>query len=65
MESFTREEQRAIERAHRADSPLVCPRCATDLDSRPVARPPTVSYVRHRTLVTCPGCGCHAAIDDD
>ena len=63
VEPYLQDEKKAIEKALREGRAPRCPRCREGLDVRPVPRPPAVSYVRHRSLVTCPRCGCHAALD--
>lgn len=61
--AFTSAEVVGLEAAQGAGRPLLCPRCATPLDARPVHPPETVSYVRSRLVVVCPGCRGHGALD--
>ncbi len=55
-ESYSPDEVRALAAALDGGHPLLCPRCSTALDRRPVPPRPDVSYVRDRIWLVCPGC---------
>ena len=63
MRPFSAEEKEGIESAFRAGVPLRCPTCDVALDERPIAIPTAVSYVRRRTMVSCPACKGHVVLD--
>ena len=60
-ETYTGAEVRALSAA--AEDHLVCPRCGSPLDRRPIPPRPDVSYVRTRLWVVCPGCHRSAVVD--
>jgi uncharacterized protein with PIN domain len=61
--SYDAAARRALEKALRTGSPLVCPACGAALASHPVEPPAAVAYVRHRTLVICPRCHRSGSLD--
>ncbi|MDX1495173.1 MAG: hypothetical protein R3253_13985 [Longimicrobiales bacterium] len=63
VDPFTEGERRALGAALRAGEALLCPRCATRLDQRPVPPRTDVSYVRDRAWVSCPSCHRSAVLD--
>jgi len=62
--TYTAEERLRLAEAWRGGAAVSCPRCGTGLQPRPVPRPETVSYVRTRSWLTCPGCGRGLVADD-
>ncbi len=63
MASFTEEERRILARAVANDNPLACPACGGEVTRQEVARPPEVSYVRHRVWLLCTACKRSGAVD--
>ena len=61
--TFSAEEKRRIEDAHRSGEPLLCPTCHVRLDERSVPPSKLVSYVRRRLVVVCPSCRAHLVLD--
>ena len=63
MPSFDADQRKTLARAVAEDEPLVCPACGGDVTRQEVARPPEVSYVRHRVWLLCTGCRRSGAVD--
>lgn len=63
MASFTAAERRRIAAALVESSAPSCPACGERLDVRPVEPPKSVSYVRRRLWLLCPGCRKTGAVD--
>lgn len=63
MASFTERERRVLARAVADEDPLTCPACGGDVTRQEVARPPEVSYVRHRVWLLCTACRRSGAVD--
>jgi hypothetical protein len=61
--SYSTDEVRALAAALDRGRPLLCPRCATPLDRRPIAPRPDVPYVRDRIWLVCPGCRATGVLD--
>lgn len=61
--AFSSAEISRLEAAQHAHERLLCPRCTTPLDARPVLPGEAVSYVRRRIVVACPRCRGHGALD--
>lgn len=62
-ESYSAEEARALAAALDGGRPLLCPRCATPLDRRPVPTRRDVPYVRDRIWLVCPRCHSTGVLD--
>jgi uncharacterized protein YbaR (Trm112 family) len=62
-DSYTPEQQRALERAQGRGEALACPACGSALDRRAVPPRPDVSYVRDRLWLACPSCHRSVVID--
>lgn len=63
VDPFTEGERRALGASLRSGEALLCPRCGTRLDRRPVPPRDDVSYVRDREWVSCPTCHRSAVLD--
>ncbi|HUG39180.1 MAG TPA: hypothetical protein VMM12_01780 [Longimicrobiales bacterium] len=63
MGSFTADERRRIEAALAAGREPLCPACGGVLDRRRVRPAASVSYVRRREWLLCPGCRRSGAVD--
>jgi hypothetical protein len=63
MPSFSAEERRVLARAVADGGALECPACGGEVTRQEVARPPEVSYVRHRTWLLCTACKRTGAVD--
>jgi hypothetical protein len=62
-ETYTPAEVRALAAALDGGRPLLCPRCSTALDRRPVPPRRDVPYVRDRIWLVCPGCRATGVVD--
>lgn len=61
--AYSAQERRDLEAALRRGEPLLCPVCRVELTRQDVARPPELSYVRHRVWVLCAQCRRTASLD--
>jgi hypothetical protein len=61
--AFDAAQRRALEAALRDGQELLCPVCSRVLSEQTVQAPESVSYVRRRVWVLCPGCMRTASLD--
>ena len=63
VEALSPSEERMLKVTLERGETLRCPRCRTLLATQEIAPRSDVSYVRHRIVVVCGGCGVHGALD--
>ena len=62
-EPLSREEERMLLETLEAGETLRCPRSGIRLTCQEIEPRADISYVRHRIVIVCGGCGVHGALD--